>query len=201
MATKKKTALKKDAAKAAPKKKSAASAKETSAKAAKAKTRVQKTAAKSAAAAEKTATRATATKKTAEKSKKALAKTRKRAVKVEEEAGYQIGEAVPDPIGDVSSGEARTYLGEVEAPGQAEMEAYRAETETAALAGTLEAEEEMKVAAEAASEAGAEDEDAGAAQPPAKLERLQKILSQAGIASRRRAEEMIVAGRVMVNVR
>jgi 23S rRNA pseudouridine2605 synthase len=32
-----------------------------------------------------------------------------------------------------------------------------------------------------------------------KLERLQKILSQAGIASRRHAEEMIVAGRVMVN--
>jgi 23S rRNA pseudouridine2605 synthase len=37
------------------------------------------------------------------------------------------------------------------------------------------------------------------ARPPAKLERLQKILSQAGIASRRHAEEMIVAGRVMVN--
>ena len=35
--------------------------------------------------------------------------------------------------------------------------------------------------------------------PPAKLERLQKILSQAGIASRRHAEEMIVAGQVMVN--
>lgn len=34
---------------------------------------------------------------------------------------------------------------------------------------------------------------------PAKLDRLQKILSQAGIASRRHAEEMITAGRVMVN--
>ena len=34
---------------------------------------------------------------------------------------------------------------------------------------------------------------------PAKLERLQKILSQAGIASRRHAEEMITEGRVMVN--
>ena len=48
------------------------------------------------------------------------------------------------------------------------------------------------------------DEDAESAEqavkrPPAKLERLQKILSQAGIASRRHAEEMIVAGRVMVN--
>ena len=36
-------------------------------------------------------------------------------------------------------------------------------------------------------------------QPPAKLDRLQKILSQAGVASRRHAEEMILAGRVMVN--
>ena len=35
--------------------------------------------------------------------------------------------------------------------------------------------------------------------PPAKLERLQKILSQAGIASRRKAEEMIDRGRVQVN--
>jgi 23S rRNA pseudouridine2605 synthase len=35
--------------------------------------------------------------------------------------------------------------------------------------------------------------------PPAKLERLQKILAQAGIASRRKAEEMIEQGRVQVN--
>ncbi len=35
--------------------------------------------------------------------------------------------------------------------------------------------------------------------PPAKLERLQKILSQAGVASRRKAEEMIEQGRVQVN--
>jgi 23S rRNA pseudouridine2605 synthase len=45
----------------------------------------------------------------------------------------------------------------------------------------------------------AEGEAGAGAQAPAKLERLQKILSRAGIASRRRAEEMIVAGRVMVN--
>ena len=35
--------------------------------------------------------------------------------------------------------------------------------------------------------------------PPAKLERLQKILAQAGVASRRKAEEMIEQGRVQVN--
>ena len=44
-----------------------------------------------------------------------------------------------------------------------------------------------------------ETDAANEPRPPAKLERLQKILSQAGIASRRHAEEMIVAGRVMVN--
>ena len=38
-----------------------------------------------------------------------------------------------------------------------------------------------------------------AERPPAHLERLQKILSQAGIASRRHAEEMIAQGRVQVN--
>jgi 23S rRNA pseudouridine2605 synthase len=35
--------------------------------------------------------------------------------------------------------------------------------------------------------------------PPAKLERLQKILAQAGVASRRKAEELIEQGRVQVN--
>ena len=35
--------------------------------------------------------------------------------------------------------------------------------------------------------------------PPAKLERLQKILAQAGVASRRHAEELITQGRVQVN--
>ena len=35
--------------------------------------------------------------------------------------------------------------------------------------------------------------------PPAKLERLQKILAQAGVASRRRAEQLIEEGRVQVN--
>ncbi len=44
----------------------------------------------------------------------------------------------------------------------------------------------------------AEDNE-GLRRPEPKPERLQKILSQAGVASRRHAEEMIVAGRVMVN--
>jgi 23S rRNA pseudouridine2605 synthase len=44
-----------------------------------------------------------------------------------------------------------------------------------------------------------EDEPEFKPRPPAKLERLQKILAQAGVASRRKAEEMIEQGRVQVN--
>ena len=44
-----------------------------------------------------------------------------------------------------------------------------------------------------------ETSDAATPHPPAKLERLQKILAQAGIASRRHAEELITGGRVQVN--
>jgi 23S rRNA pseudouridine2605 synthase len=51
---------------------------------------------------------------------------------------------------------------------------------------------------EEAVEAGKEAEGE-AVGPPAKLERLQKILAQAGIASRRHAEELITQGRVQVN--
>lgn len=42
-------------------------------------------------------------------------------------------------------------------------------------------------------------EESAKNQPPPRLERLQKILSQAGIASRRHAEEIITEGRVQVN--
>jgi 23S rRNA pseudouridine2605 synthase len=45
----------------------------------------------------------------------------------------------------------------------------------------------------------AEDESESTPRPPAKLERLQKILAAAGVASRRHAEEMIEQGRIQVN--
>ncbi len=150
------------------------------------------------------------TKKTPAKIKEAGAKTRKRKAEAEGLSGYRIGEPVVDPIGDVISGEARRYLGDTEA-------AAEAETAGVALDATIEAGPGM-AAAKAASEFGVEEAgegggargavaegdesegEAGAgAQTPTKMERLQKILSRAGIASRRRAEEMIVAGRVMVN--
>ncbi len=61
----------------------------------------------------------------------------------------------------------------------------------------IEAEgETAEPVAEAEGEAA---ELAPAERPPARLERLQKILSQAGVASRRHAEEMITQGRVQVN--
>lgn len=56
---------------------------------------------------------------------------------------------------------------------------------------------------EAAAISEPQDEESGAVTsepaPEQHLERLQKILSQAGVTSRRHAEEMIVAGRVMIN--
>ena len=45
----------------------------------------------------------------------------------------------------------------------------------------------------------AAEEEEPAPEPVAKLERLQKILAQAGVASRRHAEELITEGRVQVN--
>ena len=132
--------------------------------------------------------------------------------------GYRVGDPLVDPIGDVSGGEARFAAGaEAEPEAQAQVDAYRAETAAEAVDGTKEARPEapaVSAGAELAASAHSEAEESAASgsaagedepetnhQPgqEAKLERLQKILSQAGVASRRRAEEMIVAGRVMVN--
>ncbi len=65
----------------------------------------------------------------------------------------------------------------------------------------IEAEAFAEELAENESEAASavEPEFTPAPRPPAKLERLQKILAQAGVASRRKAEEMIEQGRVQVN--
>ncbi len=147
-------------------------------------------------------------KKPAAETKEAGAKTEKPKAKGKGATGFRIGEPVLDPIGDVISGEARSYLGDPENLGKVKMDAYREETEASAVDGTLEDGPGMTAASGAGADAGAEeDEDEEntsaakrpPAKPPAKLERLQKILSQAGVASRRTAEEMIVAGQVMVN--
>lgn len=67
-----------------------------------------------------------------------------------------------------------------------EVPESNAETENAAQAASVETGED---------EAEAEN----IPRPAAKLERLQKILAQAGVASRRSAEELITQGRVQVN--
>jgi 23S rRNA pseudouridine2605 synthase len=154
-----------------------------------------------------------------ETAKPAGAKRRKKEPKLVEGAhSYRIGEAVVDPVGDTTDGEGRTYLGESGADTQANAEAeeFRKDTRIEASDAILEAGPGMQGAAEAAEsdarrwaqdaaargageEAREEAEQDQEHRGPVKLERLQKILSQAGIASRRRAEEMITAGRVMVN--
>jgi 23S rRNA pseudouridine2605 synthase len=66
---------------------------------------------------------------------------------------------------------------------------------------TSESEADSEVASEA-EEAEEDESEPGAnskPRPPAKLERLQKILAAAGVASRRSAEAMIEQGRVQVN--
>ena len=145
-------------------------------------------------------------KKPAAEIKQPTTKSSKRKANGEDAAEFRINEPVLDPIGDVISGEARSYLGDPENLGKVEMDAYREETEVSAVDGTLEDGPGMAAASGADAVADFdEDEDdtvrdtALAKRPPAKLERLQKILSQAGVASRRTAEEMIVAGQVMVN--
>ena len=84
---------------------------------------------------------------------------------------------VADPIGDETDGEAATAI----------------EPEIAAEVSPEPAE----------SSEPDEDEDVPEfnpkPRPPVKLERLQKILAQAGVSSRRKAEELIEQGRVQVN--
>jgi len=174
--------------------------------------RAKKSAAKRSSAKKTSAKKAIAGKADAKEAKATA--PRKRRVKVEEptpdagpvstvdEVSGAISTAMEDPIGDTTDGEARFLTEpipdspEAVATGEAEMEAYRAEVANAAEDGTIPG-----LVADGGQIQAEEDEpaSAGAPRPPKKLERLQKILSQAGIASRRRAEEMIVAGRVMVN--
>jgi 23S rRNA pseudouridine2605 synthase len=90
-------------------------------------------------------------------------------------------EDTEDPIGDETDGEA-------EASTDAEEEIEDAEDDAEAAV-----EDEPEIEAED------DEESTPKPRPPAKLERLQKILAQSGVASRRKAEEMIEQGRVQVN--
>jgi 23S rRNA pseudouridine2605 synthase len=102
------------------------------------------------------------------------------------EAGIPaIQQPIQDPIGDETDGEAQAAL--EPAPGS--------ETEAEIKA----VEDQVETETEKSPEAESEPEFTPQPRPPAKLERLQKILAQAGVASRRKAEEMIEQGRVQVN--
>ncbi len=97
---------------------------------------------------------------------------------------------IVDPLGEPADGEGRTYLGDEDALEASAPEPEIVEVTDVEAADDLEAQTPEK-----------EIEEDAAAEPqkPARLERLQKILSQAGIASRRKAEELITEGRVQVN--
>jgi 23S rRNA pseudouridine2605 synthase len=117
-------------------------------------------------------------------------------------------EEIEDPIGDVTDGEAKSLV----SPGTsiprekaAEIEVAEDEAEPATEAepetvSEDESQTEDEVDGEAAEDTGEDEPEFKArARPPVKLERLQKILAQSGVASRRKAEEMIEQGRVQVN--
>ncbi|HEY1986848.1 MAG TPA: pseudouridine synthase [Terracidiphilus sp.] len=111
--------------------------------------------------------------------------------RIDQEAEHRLQNESPAPAVDV----------------EAEMEAEAEDTSDEALDfGDEPAETLEDLVEEDETEGGLqieaiddEEEFIPAARPPAKLERLQKILSQAGVSSRRHAEELITGGRVQVN--
>ncbi len=96
--------------------------------------------------------------------------------------------AVEDPIGDVLDGEGKVLLTDDSYPGEDLDREDNAHKPDAATDATEEK-----------SEGEGEEEFVPLTRPAGKQERLQKILAQAGVASRRKAEEMIEQGRVQVN--
>jgi 23S rRNA pseudouridine2605 synthase len=109
-------------------------------------------------------------------------------------------EAAPEAAAETKAEAAAeaVFAAEVEAAAEEEFVAKEAEAQA-------EDEAETETEAEDGPEPEGEDDSEGDAvfvpqpRPPAKLERLQKILAAAGVASRRRAEELIEQGRVQVN--
>src|ERR1039458_6325065 len=111
---------------------------------------------------------------------------------VSTEPQITVAPKIEDPIGDETDGEAKTAIEpEIGSETEAEIEAAPAH----------EVQIETEAEAEDGSEPESESDEAEPEfkpRPPAKLNRLQKILAQAGVASRRKAEELIEQGRVQV---
>jgi 23S rRNA pseudouridine2605 synthase len=95
---------------------------------------------------------------------------------------------IEDPIGDVLDGEGKALLSDESYPHQD----LDSEDEVPKLDASADSAEESR-------EEEGEEEFVPLTRPAGKQERLQKILAQAGVASRRKAEEMIEQGRVQVN--
>ncbi len=108
---------------------------------------------------------------------------------IEAEVAAEIETAVASEL------EAEDGLNETEGEGEGQGEAQAeaaSETDSGEGSGS-DAETDSESESDESSESHAKP------RPPAKLERLQKILAAAGVASRRSAEEMIEQGRVQVN--
>jgi 23S rRNA pseudouridine2605 synthase len=119
----------------------------------------------------------------------------------EPELNQPLEAEIEDPIGDETDGEAEEHI-----ETEADIEAAEDDAESEAEAEPeIETEESLDLEEdpEGDDETASEDEDVPEfkpkQRPPVKLERLQKILAQSGVASRRKAEEMIEQGRVQVN--
>src|SRR5579862_2589116 len=126
-------------------------------------------------------------------------KARKRKAKAASPKKKKTAKKVVDPLGDPSDGEGQFATGADIEPAE---EVVAAAKQAAEDAGASDDEAAAKAIAEPAVD---EDQETGGEiaqaelRPAAKLERLQKILAQAGVASRRHAEELITEGRVQVN--
>jgi 23S rRNA pseudouridine2605 synthase len=149
----------------------------------------------------KPAKRKIAPKKVAAKksAKKAPKKTAKRGAgtpteaEIDLEAAHRMqGESPATPEGGAAEAAAQAAdtaddAGEENGPG--EMQALAIETDA----------EPTDIDADSEDADNSDDDFVPAARPPANPERLQKILAQAGVASRRHAETLITEGRVQVN--
>lgn len=127
-------------------------------------------------------------------------KTRKRKAKAAAPKKKKSAKKVVDPLGDAMDGEGQFATGaDEEAPRVTEFAAEQVRT-----ASETDVKAAVQTEAEPMQAEGREVEDPEAieeaeSRPAPKLERLQKILAQAGVASRRHAEELITQGRVQVN--
>jgi 23S rRNA pseudouridine2605 synthase len=173
-------------------------------------------------AAKKTTAKKTSVKKTAAiktSKKKQPESVEPESIQVQEEGAPELAavQALADPIGDETDGEAATYVGD-EKRARAEEPTAEAETEAHAEPGPMSEPEtndleikepytepiphrdpEPDANPYTEPQPDGDEGEEGSQRPPAKLERLQKIMAQAGVASRRAAEKLIEEGRVQVN--